>query len=217
MNNTFAFISTPNDRHTERIDQSEDNIFPTHLFSTVQRRANSNCASFARVPFLAIFFTSSNAVDEKSFRINVTRWGNDPRCLSRFANGGNKPPHRICDCAIGALTRRYHHHERMNRSLRNVFSISFSFGSLSRRRASHFYRRVALKIMTRHSETRLAALRPFPQSPVQPESRYVYVCGNVSTPAAICNILLRFFFITPCDLARALSFSHSFSFTLSLS
>lgn len=58
--------------------------------------------------------------------------------------------------------------------------------------------------MTRHGDTRLAALRPFLKL-IRPESRYVYVCGNVPTPAAICNILLRFFFITSRPGAHRLS------------
>lgn len=56
--------------------------------------------------------------------------------------------------------------------------------------------------------TRLAALRPFLKL-IRPESRYVYVCGNVPTPVAICNILLRFFFIT--SRPGSLAFSYSFS------
>lgn len=60
--------------------------------------------------------------------------------------------------------------------------------------------------MTRHGDTRLAALRPFLKL-IRPESRYVYVCGNVPTPVAICNILLRFFFITSRPGTPAFSLS----------
>lgn len=99
--------------------------------------------------------------------------GNNGR-LSHFANGANVP-HRRCrrsNAALSSSLKKGQPSERL---------LCFSAASLSRRRTSHFYRRVALKIMTRYDETRLAALRPFPRL-IRPEDRYVYVCGNVATP-----------------------------------
>lgn len=89
------------------------------------------------------------------------------------------PPARRSNAASSSSLER---EEKLVCSLSVLLSPFFlSFGSLFRRRESHFYERVALKIMTLHGETQLAALRPFLR-PIRPESRYVYVCGNVLTP-----------------------------------
>ena len=131
--------------------------------------------------------------------------GNDPQWrLSQFANDVNEA-HRWHGCR--------HSNATLSSSLEKKTGLRSASFFLSLFRIvvltpcdSFLQRCVALKIMTRHGDTRLTALRPFLKL-IRPESRYVYVCGNVPTSVAIYNILLRFFFITsrPCTPAFSLS------------